>query len=309
MENKELIAPKVTSYPQALEWNFEASKKSVEDMVADYVGLIVTDSNVKEMEREARDLTKMRTGIDRFEKTVVTELRKPIEQFRKQCTELRSVVASAENPLRQQLDVYEVARREAAADRARKRFGDECVALGVREEYQNFICELKFLNRGQSWKDTEEAVKRQANGCLTVQKEEDARKELMTLRKETLGMYAEKISREMGLATPVTVEGCSLPLLEMPIEEAKKVLADNAQRRAAIESAAKQKQEQKEEPSPYMRECGNPVPAPKKEEKQESRPILITLDVVLRNEKEGYEFQACLDRLSDAGVEFTVRPE
>lgn len=307
MEMKqELVAPKITAYPSPVLWNFDDVKNALTESVEKYRGLIVTDENVEDMERAAREITKYRTTIDRFKRAGKSELKKPVDRFAAQCDELLGIVWEVETPIRRQLDVYEMARVNAARDRAEAAFKAECEALGVRAENASFICDRAFLNRTQKWKDTEEAVKKQAQGCLAVQKEKDGRKELEALRREMLDMYAEKISYEMGLATPITVERCSLPLAEMPIDEAKAALEELAKRQAAVESAAREKAQTPSEPRAQTlgENKATDEQWDKDRDEEQEYPFIMRFDFLIKSFGQGVALQQALDKLTAAGVEY-----
>src|SRR5574344_2789253 len=95
---------------QHIELDADAAKSAVTGLIAPYRGLVVTDDNVKDMEKAQKELASMRRKIDKFRKDTKATAEAPIKAFEAEVYEVLKVVSEAENPLKNQLHKYEVDR-------------------------------------------------------------------------------------------------------------------------------------------------------------------------------------------------------
>lgn len=233
------IEPIITEKDVKVVWNNEEIKAALAASLDKYKNLLVTDENVKDMERARREVGSFRVKIETFKRRGRAELRKPMENFSAQCDELLALVKQVEEPLAAQLVHYEQARQNAMVERIRRAFASICAEMGVRPEFQALTGNPRWLNRTQRFIDTLEDLKKEAALCLQAQKDADAKKELKAMRREVLSMFAEKESA--GLSTPVTLDEFTPDLLEMPVEAAKKIICDKIEERGKIEKQAREK--------------------------------------------------------------------
>ena len=106
------VMPKIEKQEFNFQWNHEEVKEYLISATEKYAGLVVTDENLKDMEKAKREITSIRTAIQKFQIRGKSELRKPVNVFDEQCKELLKVVNAVEAPLKEQLDKYETVRRD-----------------------------------------------------------------------------------------------------------------------------------------------------------------------------------------------------
>lgn len=234
------IEPKITEKDIKVAWNNDEIKAALAAALEKYRNLLVTDENVKDMERARREVGSFRVKIETFKRRGRAELRKPMENFSAQCDELLALVKQVEEPLAAQLVHYEQERQNAMVERIMHAFKSICAEMGVRPEFQAMTGTPRWLNRTQRFIDTVEDLKKEAAICLQQQKEADAREELKAMRREILTMYAAKESE--GLSTPVTLDEFTPDILDIPVEQAKKLLAEKVDMRRKVEEAARSPQ-------------------------------------------------------------------
>lgn len=104
------VMPKIEKQEFNFQWNHEEVKEYLISATEKYAGLVVTDENLKDMEKAKREITSIRTAIQKFQIRGKSELRKPVNVFDEQCKELLKVVNAVEAPLKEQLDKYETVR-------------------------------------------------------------------------------------------------------------------------------------------------------------------------------------------------------
>lgn len=194
---------KITKSVQEFSWTFETVKAELNRLTEKYKGLVVNDDNVEDSERQKREIARMRVHIEKFRKTVKSELDKPYRNFELQLNELKKIVEEVERPLAQQLDKYEESRKENATAQIKKYIGtladDNC--LGEKYVAQIIIAD-QWLNRSKKWKEVESEVREKVVFYLEMQKNE---REAETFRAEKVEMA--KIlcdSLSVGLVTPLT---------------------------------------------------------------------------------------------------------
>ena len=93
-----------------IEWDSEAAKSYIVSIIAPYRGLVVTDDNVKDMEKAQKELASMRRKIDKFRKDTRKQAEEPIKAFEMEIKDIQKVIADAEEPIAEQLEKYELKR-------------------------------------------------------------------------------------------------------------------------------------------------------------------------------------------------------
>jgi len=105
------LEPKTLKLVQEFNWNFADIKAALSSRLTSFVGLVVTDENLKEMEKTQKSIASLRTQVGKFKLQVKKDLEKPYLQFEVQIKELLNLVESVEKPIKDQLEVYENKRR------------------------------------------------------------------------------------------------------------------------------------------------------------------------------------------------------
>lgn len=93
-------------------FNFEEVKASLEEGLAKYSNIVVTDENLKDCKATQKDLSKLRRELDTYRKDTKKEMEKPIKEFENQCKELIELITKVETPIKNNITVYDNKKRE-----------------------------------------------------------------------------------------------------------------------------------------------------------------------------------------------------
>lgn len=83
---------KIISNIHKFQWNFAEIKQNIEGNIEKYVGLVVTDENLKDMEATQKEIASIRTKVDGFRKAVKKEMEKPYKVFEGEIKELKELI-------------------------------------------------------------------------------------------------------------------------------------------------------------------------------------------------------------------------
>ena len=198
-------------------WNFEDIKSRLLAGIEKYTGLEVTEANLPDMEKTAREIASLRMQVNRFRLDTKKQLMTTAEQFDAEAKELAAIIAAAEAPLKDQLQKYEDARVQKREDELLAFAWKTCVSLGVRDEYyQQYQVPSKLTQRGTSDKTAKSEIATAMEILLSRQTQEDAEKkaaherELAEAkaeldRRNLVKLLCETRSKEAGLKTALTL--------------------------------------------------------------------------------------------------------
>jgi hypothetical protein len=224
---------------QKFSWNFEDIKQYLENHIKQYDNLVVSETNLQEMERTQREIASLRTKISKFKTTVKRELEKPYQEFELQVKDLLKLVESAELPIQEQLEKYEEKRREEMAINVQHWINKTSVELGLDEKYSSQISVAdKWLNRTQKKKDTIDDIQQRVCWFLDIQAKD---REAETFRQQKIEMakfMCESLS--VGLVTPVTFEEIEYKIESTDIASLKAYIENEVARRREREEKAAQ---------------------------------------------------------------------
>lgn len=154
------VSPAITRNEVAFEWNHEEVKKYLEEVTEKYVGLIVTDENLADMEKVKREIVRFRTAITKFKGDGKRRLKEPADRFARQCDELIRVVEDVEMPISTQLKKYEDARKERLRESIVREYQAKASAMGLDVANWQLDEDSKWYNKTQKWGDTCIAIDR-----------------------------------------------------------------------------------------------------------------------------------------------------
>lgn len=245
---------KVIENVQKLSWNFEDIKKELAAHVEMYAGLVVNEDNLPDMEKTCKEVASLRVKISKFKVAVKKDFIKPYEQFEVEIKQLLELVEKVEQPIKDQIDKYETARRDKKRVQVQEWIDKTATECGLDEKYSTqIVVDEKWLNRTATNKGTIEDIQMRVAWFLDVQAKE---REAETFRQQKIEMtkfLCESLS--VGLVTPVTladienrIDALDLAGLRTHIEtevSRRKEREDRAAKQA-LELAAKKEQEKHE---------------------------------------------------------------
>ena len=182
--------------PFAINWNFDELKAQLETHLQTYSGLVVTTENLQAMSKTHREIVTLRTGLEKFRKAVKGEAEKPIKEFEGQVKELSGLIAKVETPIKEQIEKYDLQRREIKAAAVQK------IIDGLVGEYHlttlssQLVILDKHLTKGADELDVLADLRAKAQ---ELQKEEMA----MELHESFMSELCARISLDYGLNTPI----------------------------------------------------------------------------------------------------------
>lgn len=251
-----LVEPEITESNLSFKWNFEKVKNSLEAFTEKYRGLVVTDENLKDMEKARREVVHIRTALSKFRADGRRKLKAPSDTFSRQCDELIAVVTDVEMPINQQLEVYEEKRREELKERITKEYQAKASAIGLDMRFWQLDIPEKWFNRTQKWSETCNDVDRLIKDQLVHQKEVEGLEELNKAKKDlmnsTIGCMNIKYELKTPL-TPVSVFGSQSDVFDYSLTDIKEMIESKAKAQKemedrAVQMAKEKAAEKKEEP-------------------------------------------------------------
>jgi hypothetical protein len=237
---------KVLENVQKLTWNFEDVKQRLTDDIKKYADLIVSETNLLDMEKTQKEIASLRIRLQKFKLAVKKDFEKPYEAFELQVKELASLIESAEKPIKDQIQKYEDDRREAKRIQCEKMICEISAELGLLEKYSSQIVVAdKYLNRTQKVKDTKEDIQQKVCWFLDIQAKEIADEAARTEKISMAKMMCEFMSKE--LATPLTFEDVENKINSFNITELRTYIENQVTTRKEREERAAQLALEREE--------------------------------------------------------------
>lgn len=228
--------PQILTNVHEFSWNFDQIKAVVAGHIEKYHGLVVTDENLKDMEKAQKEVAGVRISLDKFRKQVKAKMEEPYKAFELQVKELQSLVEDAEGPLKVQIQVYEDERiktaRKAWEEFSKKTAGN----MGLRDEYGPVPIDEKWLNRGAKSATVRKEIVSIIEGLLVQQKNADDAAALAKQRAELIQNLCEVHSA--GLKTPVTPAEVSHLLKSAELLEIGPIIVEACDARREMERRA-----------------------------------------------------------------------
>lgn len=294
-----IIEPRTLTLEQKFDWNFEAMQVNLQTHVERYANLVVTEQNLKSMEKTQKEIAGLRTKLNKFRLAVKRDLEKPYEIFAHQVNQLLDLVQSVEKPLKDQLEKYEAKRREAKAQVIWGIIHQTAADLRLEEHYlKQMAVDEKWLNRTATQKEITEAIQERICWLLEVQAKDHQAALFAAQKTEMAKFFCQSLS--VGLVTPVTYEEIERQIAPLTDMLAVKSFIENevAQRKEREEAAA---QAAAEQATPAATAPVPPPPMPPRSA------VGTTWDVTLRlpriNMQQSLGFQKYL---SDSGIRYEV---
>ena len=245
IKSLEIIATKSVS---EFEWNRDVVVGWAKEYAARFVGLMVSDENLKDMEEAKKELSSKRRRLDDFRKQEKAKMEGPIKKFEAEVKEVIAIIDAVETPIAEQVKKFEDQRRceqstevagwiRSAVDenQLRKKFADQIV---IAESWTNRTAvkskvKTEILNR--------------VSALLQLQQAEDQAEEMRRQREEMAVTMCKLQSEAAGLAkaiTPADIYGiANLTLSDLPSAITTAVTRRKESEQAAIERAERQKVE------------------------------------------------------------------
>jgi phage protein U len=241
------------------EWNHELVKSWARQYAEQYVGLEVTEENLKEMEEVRREIAGKRSKLDEFRKNAKKEFEAPLKKFEAEVKDVMAVLNEVEAPLAEQINRYEAARREKAGKEVAGWIETMTAAAGLRPGFAKMVSVIdKYTLKTATKKSITSDISQRIETLLQMQKAEDEAEELRAQKIKMAQKLCVAQSKAFELTTPITIG--DVPGLEgIELGDLAEYIVGVAQRRKQAEEAAtakaqpaktEEKQEEKPEEKP-----------------------------------------------------------
>lgn len=249
-----------------IEWDSEAAKSYIVSIIAPYRGLVVTDDNVKDMEKTQKELASMRRKIEKFRKDTKREAEEPIKAFEMEIKDIQKVIADAEVPIAKQLEKYELKRVNNVRSAIMAEAKEVAIHESLRDEYMvDFVINQSWTNRTAKEAFVSQGILEKITELKRVQDLDDQQKQMEILKNKQIYLLCENISEKYGLNTPID------PLLIYPqtqmaeLEELPEIVEKAAQSQADVERNMMQTMAAAKEPEPEKEVVKEPEREPEQE--------------------------------------------
>lgn len=146
-----------------IEINYEDVKKSLEETMDKYKGIVVTEGGLQDCKATQKKLAGLRNNIDKYRKDKKKVMEAPIKEFENQCKELIKLVEDTEKPIKDGIAIYDQKRKDEKKEIALKIIDSAIKSHKLSEKYASQLTiESKYLNLSCSKKSVEDDVEAKA---------------------------------------------------------------------------------------------------------------------------------------------------
>ena len=244
-DNLEIVATKSIA---VFEWNKETVLTWARQYAEKYVGLMVTEENLPDMEAANKELSSKIKRLEEFRKTNKAQMEAPIKQFESEVKEVVAVIESVKTPIAEQVRKFEDQRRCEQASLVSSWIDEICASVGLRPDYAKQISVAEsWTNRTAVKSKVRAEIEAKATALMAMQSAADQAEELKRQKNEMAVMMCKLQSESAGLAKPIEPKEiygiANLSLMDLPAAITAAVTKQRDAEQAAVERAERQKVE------------------------------------------------------------------
>ena len=288
---KEFQAPKIVI-------NYETLKAELENMLAEYKGLVVTEQTLAGDKAAQKELASLRVKIDTYRKEKKKELEQPIKHFEAQCKELIALVESVEQPIKEGIKVYDDQKREEKRQTALRLIKEVAEATGLNEKY---TAKLDVLDKYMNLTATEKAVREDLETrAFALKVEQDREQERLDIIVSVLE------SENLRLKTPLQLSFWQ-PVIDRGAPTSEIITSIKNHAALAYEAENKPVEPPKEQqPTEMPPQAENKPETPQAQPQAEpAQQYKVTFDVIGSFEQQ----RAVSEFLKASGITYTVKEQ
>ena len=249
-----------------IEWDSEAAKSYIVSIIAPYRGLVVTDDNVKDMEKTQKELASMRRKIEKFRKDTKKQAEEPIKAFEMEIKDIQKVIADAEEPIAEQLEKYELKRVNNVRSAIMAEAKEVAIHESLRDEYMvDFVIDQSWTNRTAKKAFVSQGILAKITELKRVQDLDDQQKQMEILKNKQIAMLCTNISEKYGLNTPVYPVTIYQQTQTAELEELPGIVENAARVQAEVERNIMQAMAAAKDPEPEKEVVKEPEREPEQE--------------------------------------------
>lgn len=174
MQNIQIIEKQLP----VINMNFEEIKNSLQATISKYEGLVVTEQGLKDCKATQKELSKIKTTLDKYRLSVKKEMLVPVTEFENQCKELIGLVAAAEGPIKQGILLFDNMKKQEKAEWAEVVLDETILSYKLNDFYKSKIDISDItINLSNSKKSIQEEIETKVKALATEQKQEEERKQ------------------------------------------------------------------------------------------------------------------------------------
>ena len=246
VNTKDLTTTKQVS---VIEWDQKFWIAWAKEYASKFVGLMVTEDNLADMESAKKELSSRKRRLDEFRKQEKQKMEGPIKKFEQEVKEVMEIITEVETPIADQVRKFEDQRRCEQASLVNELIKESSAGLRQSFAAQISIAE-SWTNRTAKKNQVKAEIEAKVASLLQMQLAEDQAIELKRQRDEMAVMMCKLQSDAAGLAVaiePKDIYGiANLSLTELPSAITAAVTRRRESEQAAIERAERQKIEAQE---------------------------------------------------------------
>lgn len=177
--------------------NFEEVKASLIEGASKYKGIIVTESTLKDCKIVQKQLSKTKSDLDTYRKTIKREMLKPVTIFEDQCKTLISLVAEVETPIKAAILIFDNEARAKKKLVAQIHIDKAIIDFQLDSKYGSRLIVLEeYSNVSVTVKKVIEDIEMKA---LLLQHEQQQEAEKLQIIKDTIENCNKDIDAKMSI--------------------------------------------------------------------------------------------------------------
>jgi len=157
--------------------NFEEVKTYLKEQLKIYETMVVTEETLQCSKASQRELASLRTNIDNYRKEIKKELTVPISQFEDKCKELIDMVATAEAPIKDGIEVFNNKIRQEKLDYANDIINAHSSNFGLSKN--DFKILDSFTNLSGTKKSISDELDKQMQELVKIKEQKENNIELI----------------------------------------------------------------------------------------------------------------------------------
>jgi predicted metal-dependent hydrolase len=236
-ESSNVTDLKIISNVQEFKWNFADIKQNLNSHIEKYVGLVVTEENLKDMESTQKEISSIRTKIDSFRKEVKKKMDEPYKVFEGEIKELLQLIEKAETPLKKQILEYENDRIKKLEEELKKFAQTTATNMGVRDEYFKFSVQSQWTKRTAKKNTVRKEIVTEIENMLNSQRRDDEAKEMAKQRTGLIEGQCSAHSISLGLKTPILPRDVIHLIDNVPLGDIPGIILFECKKRLDVETA------------------------------------------------------------------------
>ena len=182
--------------PPQLNWKFEELKGALEENLAPYKNLVVTEETLSDCKAKQKEIAGWRNRIDEFRKDVKRQYQEPLKVFESQCKELTAIINDAEAPINKGIKAFDDRRRAEKRETAENLIKELAAEYSLDTRFAGLIeLKSKYCNLTAREADVRADIEAQ---CMVLKAKQDERTRMLNIIKSAVERENEDIKAKMN---------------------------------------------------------------------------------------------------------------